>query len=167
MKVILKIIDAFFKFVEYVAAVVLPAVTLVAFYQIISRYIFRSSNAGIDELTRMAFVWCASLGSALAFRKGAHLGVTALVRKLKGAANTAMNVFIQCAVIFLMCLVLSGGLHLAKMGAAQYSEYLRLSMVYFYACIPFGAVCSIIACIENIIVLLLGGEPDTGEEGAD
>ena len=165
MKVIRKIIDAFFKFVEYVAAVILAAVTLVAFYQIVSRYIFRSSNAGVDELTRMAFVWCASLGSALAFRKGAHLGVTALVRKLKGAANTAMNIFIQCAIIFLMVLVVSGGMHLAKMGAAQYSEYLRLSMVYFYACIPFGAICSILACIDNIIVLL-SGEEETGEEEA-
>lgn len=166
MKVIRKIIDAFFKFVEYVAAVILAAVTLVAFYQIVSRYIFRSSNAGIDELTRMAFVWCASLGSALAFRKGAHLGVTALVRKLKGTANTAMNIFIQCAVIFLMVLVISGGLHLAKMGASQYSEYLRLSMVYFYACIPFGAVCSILACIDNILVLLSGEEVSGEEEAA-
>ena len=40
---------------------------------------------------------------------------------------------------------------MTKMGTMQYSEYLRISMAYFYACIPAGAIFSIIAFIEAIL----------------
>ena len=146
-----KFFDALFKIVEEVSAIVLAAVTLVAFYQIISRYIFQSSNAGIDELTRLAFVWCASLGSAMAFRAGSHLGVTALINKIKGKAREVAEIVIYVILIVLMVAVSYAGLTMTKMGTMQYSEYLRISMAYFYACIPAGAILSIIAFIEGIL----------------
>ena len=146
-----KFFDAIFKVVESVAAVVLAAVTAVAFYQIASRYIFLSSNAGIDELTRLAFVWCASLGSALAFRSKSHLGVTALVNKVKGKGHEGVEIGIYFVLIALFVLIGYAGITTTKMGTMQYSEYLRISMAYFYACIPVGALFSVIAFIEAIL----------------
>ena len=146
-----KVFDLIFKIVENVSAVVLAAVTLVAFYQIASRYIFQSSNAGIDELTRLAFVWCASLGSALAFRAGSHLGVTAAVNKIKGRGREMAEIVIYVILIVLMVSITYAGFTMTKMGTMQYSEYLRISMAYFYACIPVGAIFSIIAFVEHIL----------------
>lgn len=146
-----KVFNAIFKIVEEVSAIVLAVVTVVAFYQIISRYIFQSSNAGIDELTRLAFVWCASLGSALAFRAGSHLGVTALVNKIKGKGREAAEIGINLILIALMVTVAYAGITMTKMGTMQYSEYLRISMAYFYACIPVGAIFSVLAFVEHIL----------------
>jgi len=146
-----KVFDAIFKVLENVAAVVLFVVTAVAFYQLVARYFFSSSNAGIDELTRLAFVWCASLGSALAFRAGAHLGVTALVNKLKDSRRVYYEIFLNLLLIAFMVLVVKAGIQMAQMGGRQFSEYLRMSMACFYSCIPVGAAFSIVVFIENIV----------------
>jgi|GEM_PF-1037040 len=154
----LGIFDKIFDLVEFASAITLALVTVVAFYQIISRYIFQSSYAGIDELTRLAFVWCASLGSALAFRAKAHLGVTALVSKLHGIAHLVSEVLIDSLLVVFMMVVLVAGIQMTKMGNLQFSEYLRMNMAFFYACIPTGAFFSILVFAEDIIKLLASKE---------
>ncbi len=159
-----KVFDFIFKIVENVSAIVLFTVTAVAFCQLVSRYAFSTSNAGIDELTRLAFVWCASLGSALAFRAGSHLGVTALVGKLKGGSHTLYLIVLNLILITFMILVLKAGMQMTLMGSRQFSEYLRISMAYFYACIPTGAAFSILVFIENIVHCFRNTEPAVKEE---
>ena len=146
-----KVFDAIFKALELFCAIVLFVITAVCFYNIIARYIFGSSNAGIDELSRLAFCWSVCLGSALAFRAGAHLGVTALVNKIKGKGREAAEIGINLILIALMVTVAYAGITMTKMGTMQYSEYLRISMAYFYACIPAGAIFSILAFVEHIL----------------
>ncbi|MBQ7778191.1 MAG: TRAP transporter small permease [Oscillibacter sp.] len=158
-----KVFDAIFKALELFCAIVLFAITAACFYNIIARYIFGSSNAGIDELSRLAFCWSVCLGSALAFRAGAHLGVTALTKNFKGAAKKTYDILLNVALTVFMGTVLVAGFQLVKMGSMQYSEYLRMSMVYFYASIPVGAVFSILTFIENIYQILTGTQ-DNNEE---
>ena len=153
-----KVFDAIFKALELVCAIVLFVITAVCFYNIIARYIFGSSNAGIDELSRLAFCWSVCLGSALAFRAGAHLGVTALVKNFKGGAKKTYDILLNVVLIVFMGAVLVAGLQMVKMGSMQYSEYLRMSMAYFYASIPVGAVFSILTFIENIYHVLTNSE---------
>lgn len=153
-----KVFDAIFKALELVCAIVLFVITAVCFYNIIARYVFGSSNAGIDELSRLAFCWSVCLGSALAFRAGAHLGVTALVKNFKGGAKKTYDILLNVVLIVFMGAVLVAGLQMVKMGSMQYSEYLRMSMAYFYASIPVGAVFSILTFIENIYHVLTRSE---------
>ena len=145
-----KALDGFFKTVETIVAILLFSLTAVAFYQLLSRYILSKSNAGVDEVVRLAFVWVASFGSALAFRAKSHLGITALVNKLTVNNRRYAHVMIDIILIVFFTLVTIAGIRMALMGAKQYSEYLRMSMVYFYACIPTGAVISILSFIEDI-----------------
>ena len=153
-----KVFDAIFKALELFCAIVLFVITAVCFYNIIARYIFGSSNAGIDELSRLAFCWSVCLGSALAFRAGAHLGVTALTKNLKGTAKKIYEILLNVILTVFMGAVLVAGLQMAKMGTMQFSEYLRMSMVYFYASIPVGAVFSILTFIENVYHILTRSE---------
>ena len=153
-----KVFDAIFKALELFCAIVLFVITAVCFYNIIARYIFGSSNAGIDELSRLAFCWSVCLGSALAFRAGAHLGVTALTKNFKGTTKTIYDILLNVVLTVFMGTVLVAGIQMAKMGMMQFSEYLRMSMVYFYASIPVGAVFSILSFIENIYHILTNSE---------
>lgn len=153
-----KVFDAIFKALELFCAIVLFVITAVCFYNIIARYIFGSSNAGIDELSRLAFCWSVCLGSALAFRAGAHLGVTALTKNFKGTTKKIYDILLNVVLTAFMGTVLVAGIQMAKMGMMQFSEYLRMSMVYFYASIPVGAVFSILSFIENIYHILTNHE---------
>lgn len=145
-----KALDKFFRGLELLVAILVFALTAVAFIHLVSRYFFHKSSAGIDELTRLAFVWSVSIGIALAFRSKAHLGITALINKIPEENRSYAHIFINLALIVFFALILSAGITMSNMGAKQYSEYLRMSMFWFYASTPASAVLSIVALLEDV-----------------
>lgn len=146
-----KINTILFKYLETIIAILLFVLTAVAFIQLVIRYSFRISYAGVDELRRLAFVWIASVGSALAFRKKAHMGITFLSQKLSNIKGLYLQMFVNIVLIIFMSVILIAGIQMAKMGTEQVSEYLKMSMVFFYTSIPAGAILSILVFIEDLI----------------
>jgi C4-dicarboxylate transporter DctQ subunit len=60
----------------------LAAMTLVAFGQVVARYIFNYSFTWALELTTTLFAWMIFLGIPYGVRVGSHIGVDALVKSL-------------------------------------------------------------------------------------
>lgn len=145
-----KAIEGFFKALELIVAVLVFVLTTVSFFHLVSRYFLGKSSAGIDELTRLAFVWSVSIGIALAFRSKAHLGITALLNKVPPDKREYAHIFINVVLIVFFSLVLSAGITMTNMGTKQYSEYLRMSMMWFYVSTPISALLSIVALLEDI-----------------
>ena len=69
-------------FEEVVCVVVFTVMTLIAFGNILSRYMFKYSFAFTEELVVSLFVWLTLLGAAAAFRYGSHLGFTVLANMM-------------------------------------------------------------------------------------
>lgn len=61
-------------------ALMMAIMVLVAFVNILSRYLLHYSVAFTEELTVQLFVWVVVLGSGIAFERGAQLGVGTLTR---------------------------------------------------------------------------------------
>jgi TRAP-type C4-dicarboxylate transport system permease small subunit len=59
----------------WIAAVLLFVMALVAFVNILSRYLFHFSFAATEEITINLFVWMTVVGSGIAFERGAQLGM--------------------------------------------------------------------------------------------
>jgi len=66
---------------EILAAIILGAMAIIAFINVLSRYLFHLSIAATEELEVNFFVWVTVIGIALAFEKGSHLGMTILYDK--------------------------------------------------------------------------------------
>jgi len=62
------------------AALLLSAMVLISFINVLGRYIFHYSLAFTEELTVQLFVFLVVVGSGLAFERGAHLGMTTALR---------------------------------------------------------------------------------------
>lgn len=88
---------------EWLIAFLLAAMTLITFAQVIARYIFNYSFVWALELTTFIFGGLIFLGMAYGVKKGAHIGVDALVRVLPPA--TARIVAILAT---LLCLLYAG-----------------------------------------------------------
>jgi len=155
MSPISKFNEALFKRIETIISVLLYGLTAGAFLQLAMRYILRYSWAGIDELTRLAFVWVVSIGGALAFRKKAHVGIGFLSSKLSGKNKIYLEFFVSFILLIFMALIVAAGLQMTQLGIMQLSEYLQISMAFFYLCIPVGAALSILVFVEEINGLLL------------
>jgi C4-dicarboxylate transporter DctQ subunit len=78
----------------------LAAMTLVAFAQVIARYVFNYSFTWALELTTTLFAWMIFLGIPYGVRVGSHIGVDALVKSLGPRAARAVG-----AVAAALCIV--------------------------------------------------------------
>ncbi|MCI8312293.1 MAG: TRAP transporter small permease [Lachnospiraceae bacterium] len=63
---------------EIVAAVCLSVMTVLAFANVVARYVFSASFSFSEEITTYLFVLLSLLGTAIAARRRAHLGLTIL-----------------------------------------------------------------------------------------
>jgi len=70
------------KIEELISAILLFIMASIAFINVLSRKIFHLSFAFTEEVTVHFFVWVTVLGIAIAFEKGAHLGVMTVYDKL-------------------------------------------------------------------------------------
>jgi tripartite ATP-independent transporter DctM subunit len=64
---------------EILVALLVVAEILILFAGVVARYVFRLPLIWSDELASILFLWLAMLGAVVAFRRGEHMRMTALV----------------------------------------------------------------------------------------
>jgi tripartite ATP-independent transporter DctM subunit len=67
------------RVIEIVAALLIAAEIIILFAGVISRYFPQQPLVWSDELASLLFLWLASLGAVVAFRRNEHMRMTALV----------------------------------------------------------------------------------------
>ncbi|MEH0018124.1 MAG: TRAP transporter small permease [Desulfobacter sp.] len=60
---------------HWLVAILLALMALIAFLNVLSRYIFHFSFAATEEITINLFVWMTIIGIGIAFERGGHLGM--------------------------------------------------------------------------------------------
>lgn len=63
---------------HWLASILLFSMALIAFINVLSRYIFHFSFAATEEITINLFVWLTVIGSGIAFERGGQLGMVTL-----------------------------------------------------------------------------------------
>ncbi len=83
--------------------------TLVAFINVVLRYVFNASLSWAGELTSYLFIWSALFGAAYGFKIGMHLGVTIVIQKLKPRiAKYVLSFSLIVILIYLIALICWG-----------------------------------------------------------
>jgi C4-dicarboxylate transporter DctQ subunit len=132
----------FFRyFEEYVCAVVLSAMTLLTFANVVSRYVFHASFSFSDEITTYLFVLLSLLGAAVAAKRGAHLGFTLITDLVPFAARKVMlAVGFALAVLFCGLLFIFGvKMAMGQFARGQVTAGIQLPEWIFGSFVPFGA----------------------------
>src|SRR5690349_9529976 len=92
--------------VARVAALLVFAEIVVLFAGILARYVFHKPIVWSDELAGILFLWLAMLGSVIAFQRGEHMRMTAIVGMLGPRARAFLDVVaVAAALAFLMLIV--------------------------------------------------------------
>ena len=93
------------RLIEVPAAAAVVAEVLILLGSVTSRFVFDHPLDWGDELASIVFLWLASLGSAVALRRGTHMRMTALVARLgeRGrAVCEALAVSVPCLFLLIM-----------------------------------------------------------------
>ena len=101
-----KLNDLFFRLAEALLVLMLCAMVIMVFGNVVLRYGFNSGLDFSEELSRFFFIWITFLGAIIAMRENAHLGLDTLIRVLPragkkfcfGLSNAMM--FGCCALMF-------------------------------------------------------------------
>ena len=86
----------------------LGIMTLVTFANVIARYVFNSNILWALELTVFMFGWLVLLGAPYAVKKGAHLGVDAVINMLSAGPRKALALIAVVICIAFTFLLLKG-----------------------------------------------------------
>ncbi len=82
-----------FRPVHLIAAVLLFAMAVIAFANVVSRYLFHFSIAATEEITINLFVWLTVAGAGIAFERSAQLGMTTLFNVFPRRLQKAVVIF--------------------------------------------------------------------------
>ncbi|OHV84247.1 TRAP transporter small permease [Rhizobium sp. LCM 4573] len=151
-----KAIDLFYKALEILLVIMIAAMAVMVFTNVVLRYAFNSGLNVSEELSRYFFVWITFVGAVVAFREHGHLGVETLVahfgRKGRIICMILSNiVIIACSAIFFW-----GTWKQYPINASMVAPVTGISMAWVYGIGFFtGAGCTIIA-LERLFRLFTG-----------
>lgn len=127
--------------------------------QIASRMLLKVPFPWTDELARGTFIWFCFLGSALAMRQYAHLGIDFFRSKLSDKGQLLSDIVVSLCVIAFGFIVAYYGYGLLKIVGRQRTPIMRISMQWFYLVVPISGALLSLQGIEFLIHYLRTGKP--------
>ena len=122
--------------VEWACGLLMTAITVSVFLQVITRYVLAYPLDWPEELARMLFVWVALLGAVLALRRAAHFSIEAVAKLLPCALRRSLRVLLRVTLLGFLILVAYLGLDATMRVKDQVSSAMEICMSYGYASVP-------------------------------
>ncbi len=131
----------FTHFEEYAILVLFPLMVGVVLLATIARYTQLFSMFWGEELARYTMVYLGYIGIALAMKRRAHIGVTALVDMARSQSAKKIVLVVQTAIILAFCATISIFLFILisrQLNMGQTSPALELPIWLPYGGVPLG-----------------------------
>ncbi|WP_407123344.1 TRAP transporter large permease subunit [Bradyrhizobium sp. STM 3561] len=133
------------------AALLVLAEIAVLSAAIVGRYVFRSPIVWSDELAGILFLWLAMLGSVIAFQRGEHMRMTAVVGVLSMEARAFLDVVAAAASLAFLVLVVWPAYEFAADEAFVTTPALEIVNSWRAAALPIGIALMLIAAVLRLI----------------
>jgi tripartite ATP-independent transporter DctM subunit len=124
--------------VAAVAALLVIAEIVVLFTGVSARYFFQRPLIWSDELAGILFLWLAMLGSVVAFERGEHMRMTALVGMVSPRTRAFFDVLAVAAPLAFLVLVLQPAVDFASDESFVSTPALDISNLWRAAALPIG-----------------------------
>lgn len=128
----------FASVVEALAAALIVAEIGILFAGVVSRYFLHAPLVWTDEAASILFLWLASLGAVVAFRRGEHMRMTALVAKVGPRPQAFLDTIAVAAALAFLLFVLGPAYEYAAEEVHITTPALELSNAWRAAALPVG-----------------------------
>ena len=119
-------------------ALLVAAEIIVLLAGVIARYLFRHPLIWSDELASILFLWLAMLGSAMAFKRGEHMRMTALVSKMAPDRRALFDLLATTAALAFLLVILPYAWEYAVEEAVMLTPALEISNSWRVAAMVVG-----------------------------
>ena len=158
---------------EFACALLVMAMVVLLFTQVVGRYLFANPPVWTEELARAVFLYVTFIGGAIAVPRLAHLRIDGLLLKMPPNARSLLQLMlILLGVIFLGVVIYQSVILLGRL-AHQPMTTVPLSKAWMFAAVPVG--CTLMLAYElsrlvnEVRALVRRGEAvrnGTGSSGA-
>ena len=124
--------------VEVPAALLVLAEVVILLAGVVYRYLLHSPLVWSDELASILFLWLAMLGSVIAFQRGEHMRMTAVVGKLAPRARMFLDLLATAAAIAFLVFVIHPAIEFAQDEMFVTTPALELANAWRAAALPVG-----------------------------
>lgn len=143
-------------------AVILAIMTVLAFINVIARYVFLASFPWVEELNRLGLVILTYVGAATALKNHAHLGLSILTDRLPKNVQK-VTALLGCAAGLFFCYI--GIVYGFKMVGNEYSHHvltqgMQWPEYLFGLWLPVGCVVLGIRFLQQAIHVFIKKEED-------
>ena len=128
-----RLIDGYCGLLARLIALLLAAMVVLVFGNVVLRYVFNSGITVSEEISRSLFVWMTFLGAIVALKEHGHLGTDMLVGRLGNRGKKLCLVTGQLLMLYATWLLFSGALAQARINADVHAPVTGASMAIFYA----------------------------------
>ncbi|HPL99838.1 MAG TPA: TRAP transporter small permease [Bacillota bacterium] len=150
---------------EFLAAIALLFMTLIAFINVIARYCFTSSISFTEELVTKMFVLISLFGAAIAAKRRSHLGLTLITDSLPERTRKYVvgSGYILSAIFSIVLMYLGAKMTIYEFSVGQLTAGMQWPEWIFGIYVPIGAAFIAFRFIMEAIKLFTNR--DTKQEG--
>lgn len=138
---------------EVVAAILVLAEVVVLGAGVIARYVFVSPLTWSDELASILFLWLSMLGAAIAFQRGQHMRMSALVDGARPAWRFRLELMAIAACLAFALIILPDAIHYAYDEVAVVTPALEISVAWRAAGLPIGLTLIAFFAVRQVVRL--------------
>lgn len=135
-----KYLDYINKVVENALAVILGVMSVLIFWQVVSRYLMGSPSSWSEELSRFLMVYLVMFGAATALKKGSLIAVDAVHEALSENVSKWIKVISELISIVFYVILVVYGWEFASNSSNQIAPGTGLSMFLIYLSMPLGGL---------------------------
>jgi TRAP-type C4-dicarboxylate transport system permease small subunit len=133
------------------AMALMAAAALVAFYQVVTRFVLQQPATWSEVLVRTLIVWMVYLGAAAGFRVGALVSVDALARFATGPWKRTVETVAGLSALVLLFVGAWWGWQVAWRLRFQNLAGLDVSIMWLYAAVPAGCLFAMLAVVARLL----------------
>ena len=145
---------------ESLVCVCLVVMTALTFVNVVARYVFSASLSFSEEITTYLFVLLSLLGSAIAAKRGAHLGLTIISDRVGPKAGRVLGIISMAFATAFSAIICYFGFFMAlnQFNKGQLTAGTQLPEWIFGSFVPIGALFVTIRFAQNLFRLIAGKE---------
>lgn len=141
------------KIEKFVACVAVSIMAVLVFVNVIARYVFGDSLAVSDELSTYLFVLMSFMGTAIAARRKAHLGLSIITDRVSPRARMIINeIMYAISALFCLLIVIFGvQMVISQYQMGQETATMQWPEWIYGSFVPIGAAFAMIAFLQTMV----------------
>jgi TRAP-type C4-dicarboxylate transport system permease small subunit len=136
---VLQLDDAVGTAEAWILSVLMAAITIVVFIQVVFRFVLNDPLTWTDETSRYLLIWISLIGAAAAVRLGAHYGMTIVIDHFAPAPRRLGVAFGSLVIAGFVVIIFTYGVIDTMNASRQQSITLPMRMHWAYLAIPVGS----------------------------